>query len=271
MNNDGQELHEAPVLSKDGAALLSRVVSRHRTSSAQAHEQRRKRDPLRQVPVPVEIGSTYRTASTPQAKRERSNTPRPLLVLAAMMFVGVLATGLGALLVATGDTNDSDVQTQVAGVTEESDQLALGGNAGTESTAATSTTRQVVTSESEQTAPAAIEGVDDLATTVEPTGVLPLGLELAVYDVDPINEGTRSFAIRISNLGDEPVRSVDEFSIEVELESGERLPAFVRFIHQEIPSGSSAIATVRVEGVPDGPSSAVLLFDGRELEEQQLP
>ena len=108
-----------------------------------------------------------------------------------------------------------------------------------------------------------------------PTASSPLALAgnigLSVYDIDPINQGTRSFAIRISNASDEPVVSTEGFTIELQDADGERIPALVRFVHQEIPSGSSAIASVRVEGVPEGPTTAVLLFDGVDVDEQVLP
>ena len=65
--------------------------------------------------------------------------------------------------------------------------------------------------------------------------------------------------------------STEPFGIELVASSGERLAGLVRFSHQEIPAGSSAIGSVRVENVPDGPASAVLVFAGADVDLQPLP
>lgn len=267
MNEDSQEQYEAPVLSEEGAAVLARAVSRHQKSSATAHDRRRQKDQLRQAPAPVDVAPAARPASTskPEQVLRKTSTPRALLVLGAMAIVGVLVIGLAVALFLTAGPNNADVQTEVAGVTEESD---AGGadDSVVVLDEATPTTTESATAAAEESPP---EVVDEAESTE--AVVLPEALGLQVYDVDPLNEGTRSFAIRISNGGEELVPTVEGLTIEVELETGERVPAFVRFIHQEIPSGSSAIATVRVEGIPEGPSSAVLVFDGNDLDERALP
>lgn len=108
------------------------------------------------------------------------------------------------------------------------------------------------------------EGLVTLSASVE-------NLELVVYDVDPANGGNRSFAIRIVNDEAGESISTEGFAVQLETTDGERVGATVRFVHSEVPPGSSAIATVRAEGVPGGPLNAVLVRDGVDIDSTPLP
>ena len=100
---------------------------------------------------------------------------------------------------------------------------------------------------------------------------VPEGLALVVYDVDPANAGTRSFAIRVVNPGDSSVISTSGLGVQLDIGAGERIDALVRFVHDEVPPGSSAVATVRAEGVPDVDAVAYLVYDGADLDSSPLP
>ena len=271
--NDEDKDPVAPVLTEEGAALLAKVVARHGKNSARSHDHRRRRDPLRTEPDRVSVRPA--SPAVPEQPREnvQSGTSRTLVVLTAMVFVGLAFIGFAAwtVFVGSGPIADVEVQAEVAGAVEENDAIVDDGTDVAPAvevedvTAADSTDEPVGSSD-----PPAPEPTEQVPTASSPLA-LAGNIGLSVYDIDPINQGTRSFAIRISNASDEPVVSTEGFTIELQDADGERIPALVRFVHQEIPSGSSAIASVRVEGVPEGPTTAVLLFDGVDVDEQVLP
>ena len=231
--------------------------------------------PVRSRPVDITTAG-HRATLQPDVKNE-TPTSRTLVALGFMMLAGLFLIGFAAW----STFSDDVVESEVAGVVEEAEDPAVeeaddpAGAVDGEPPAADDPVAEEASSQ---------ETVDDESVDVEPPEPAPAavdpealsftigeGVGLSVYDVDPVNQGTRSFAIRISNASDELIPSTAGFEIQVLAASGERIPAMVRFVHQEIPSGSSAIATVRVEGVPKGPTTAVLVFAGNDVDEQALP
>ena len=236
-------------------------------------------DPEPKKPVrsrPIDITTSDHKASLQPVAKNETPTSRTLVALGFMMLAGLVLIGFAAW----STFSDNTVESEVAGVVEEAEDPAVeeaddpAGAVDGEPLAADDPVAEEASSQ---------ETVDDESVDVESPEPAPAvdpealsftlgeGVGLSVYDVDPVNQGTRSFAIRISNAGDELIPSTAGFEIQVLTASGERIPAMVRFVHQEIPTGSSAIATVRVEGVPQGPTTAVLVFAGNDVDEQELP
>jgi len=177
------------------------------------------------------------------------------------------------------NTDDSPVIAEVAGAVEERgaeanelDVIEPDGADEAVASAEQAPGEQSNETTSQTPEPAPVENVAPESGDID-LDVVVLGevLELSVYDVDPVNAGTRTFAIRISNGGSEAIPSTDAFEVVLETADGDRLPAFVRFSHQDIPSGSSAIGSVRVEGVPAGPTSAVLVLGDSDIALRELP
>lgn len=302
-NDDGIE---PPVLTEEGAALLARVVARHKTGSAGGHDRRRKRDPLRADPSsesaedaesgPVEeepagppaiqprpdqdsvsvLRTTENPTPVPTTTKSSSGSSRTFAVLAAMMVAGVLIIGFAVWSTFIGQT-DAPVETEVASAVEDNNGLSVDGvgdasrDVPDDSVASEAAVEQSIEDPADEEETASAQPADFVSSAATPASTLGEGIGLSVFDVDPVNEGTRSFAIRVSNASEEEVPSVAGFGIEIEVATGERVPAIVRFIHQEIPSGSSAIATVRVEDVPQGPATAVLVFGGDDVDAHPLP
>ena len=274
MEEQVQEGHDGPVLSDEGAALLANVVERHQSTSARRHDHRQQRDSLRRTTTAVVVNKDHDFSVPSNPPRPASRVPAVLLTLA---FLGLLITGVAAGFLLTQDSDQLAIETEVAGTTEVPEPATTEGG----SEPATLTDQDDPDVVPVDTGDAA-GPVDDLGqepvqdpiledAAEAPPNLALAGIGLSVYDVDPANAGTRSFAIRISNDSGESVLSTEAFAIEIETPSGERIPALVRFVHESIPAGSSAIATVRVEGVPDGPATAVLVTGDTDIDLQELP
>ena len=273
MEEQVQESHDGPVLSNEGAALLANVVERHQSTSARRHDHRQQRDSLRRTATAVVVNKNHDFSVPSNPRRPASRVPTVLLTLA---FLGLLITGVTAGFLLTQDSSQLAIETEVAGTTEVPEPAPED-----ESEAATATDQDdpvveqvddddtVASVEDFEPPPAQAPILEDAEEA--PPNLALAGIGLSVYDVDPANAGTRSFAIRISNDSGETVLSTEAFAIEIETPSGERIPALVRFVHESIPAGSSAIATVRVEGIPDGPATAVLVTGDTDIDLQELP
>lgn len=96
-------------------------------------------------------------------------------------------------------------------------------------------------------------------------------LALAVYDVDPVQSGVRTFAIRVRNVDAPEDVDTERLDIQVQDAAGNRLSALFRFEHSEVPQGSSAIASVRVEGSPPGEAIVILRHDDVDIASALLP
>ncbi len=96
-------------------------------------------------------------------------------------------------------------------------------------------------------------------------------LELTVYDVDPLRSGVRSFAIRVRNVAVSETIDTELIDVSLEDAAGERVPAFVRFQHGEVPLESSAIAAVRVENSRAGEMVVVVRYRGSDVASEPLP
>ena len=272
MEDKDEEL-EAPVLSNEGAALLADVVARHKSSSAKGNDRRHRKDALRRAPQPVSIREDQHLRQTSEAEAPRTGSRIPVVLL-TLAFLGLVITGAAAGFLLTQDSDPQAIETEVAGTTEE---IPIGEDASeTEADAEPTNVTEADGPDSEEADGTIQSVVNDEPEPPQDAGAEPLSIEvvgigLSVYDVDPVNNGTRSFAIRVSNDSTEEVPSTAAFAIEVEAANGERLPGIVRFIHDTIPAGSSAIGTVRVEGVPDGPAIAVLVTGDTDVDLQTLP
>lgn len=232
-------------------------------------------DPEPKKPVrsrPINITTSDHKASLQPVAKNETPTSRTLVALAFMMLAGLFLIGFAAW----STFSDDVVESEVAGVVEENEDPPAEqvDDPPVASDSESPVVEDSVGAEASSEEPVDIEPPEPAPAAVDPEALsftLGEGVGLSVYDVDPVNQGTRSFAIRISNAGDELIPATAGFEIQVLAASGERIPAMVRFVHQEIPSGSSAIATVRVEGVPQGPTTAVLVFAGNDVDEQELP
>ena len=216
-------------------------------------------------PGPVDIRTAPHTAVTEPTTQSPGRESRTLVALAVMMVAGVLIIGFAAW--SSVNSQNPEVETEVAAAVEENESAP----SEADETVAEATDNDVAGDEGTSAEPTDVVPSQEPVAEQVPAFTLGDGIGLSLFDSGPVNAGTRSFAIRVSNAGDEEVPSTDGFGIEIEVASGERIPAFVRFIHQEIPSGSSAIATVRAEGVPEGPSTVVLVFGGDDVDAQELP
>ena len=226
--------------------------------------------PVRSRPVDITTAG-HRASLQPDVKNE-TPTSRTLVALTFMMLAGLFLIGFAAW----STFSDDVVESEVAGVVEENEDPPAEqvDDPPVASDSEPPVVEDSVGAEASPEEPVDIEPPEPAPAAVDPEALsftLGEGVGLSVYDVDPVNQGTRSFAIRISNASDELIPSTAGFEIQVLAASGERIPAMVRFVHQEIPSGSSAIATVRVEGVSQGPTTAVLVFAGNDVDEQELP
>lgn len=287
-------LNDELVLDRDSADGGGLSRERHRSPSARSRDNRHQQDPLRQDPS----SQTHRTSdnTTLVPVSQAVNTPEPdgrgkrRVWVRDVLLSGVVIFVVGFVAWQQLSPNDEEpVTTEVAGEaiesdatdTDERDEVEPAVNEPETSSEAPADDEVIdseATDEVESEAPTPAE--DGVVSNSDVIGEIELveiadsleDLNLVVYDVDPTNGGTRSFAIRVANSDSEgELIPTAGFEVQLETQDGERIDAIVRFVHADVPPGSSAIASVRVEGVPDGAAQAVLVHDGVDIDSVPLP
>lgn len=91
-------------------------------------------------------------------------------------------------------------------------------------------------------------------------------LTVTIGDLTPVNEGVRSFSLRVNAgvIGSE--LAIDQISVSVESSDGSVADTFVRFEQSFLAADSSAQATVRAEGLGSGESAAIIRLGELEVE-----
>jgi len=270
-------IERPPRLSEDGARRLAEALQsheRHDTARARAGAHRRSKDPLRgdagnQTPHAHQNGTEAEDsahADAPPVARPRGGAFFGPLVI-GLSAVAVVVFAVVAGLIGGDDAGFAEeVATEVAGEVEFIDDTVER----TEVDRSAPAESSVVTAEStSETVARSVVSSEDAA----PASLIldPGMLALAVYDVDPVQSGVRTFAIRVRNVNALEDVDTERLDIQVQDAAGNRVPALFRFEHSEVPQGSSAIASVRVEGSPPGEAVVILRHDGVDVASAALP
>lgn len=89
--------------------------------------------------------------------------------------------------------------------------------------------------------------------------------EVTVYDAAPAQGDVHSFALRIENIAAGEEVPTEELEVFVGNEEGAVATTFIRFLHESVPEGTSALASVRAEDAGPGTQFVFVLLDGVEL------
>lgn len=255
----------APQLSEDGARLLADVLSkrahdRHNSLSSQRDERRRQADALRQDPVlQRDSGDDGSPQSNGAGSRASSPIPdddsdleldgggsgiwmRLLLLIAVGVAIGAciaLITSLESRPVDGDDVETVEVDSANSVAVEQVESV---GEAETEL-------------EVEEAARQAAQAIASESL------VKPDDIEVSVYDTSPSNDGVYSFALRLKDISIAEELYTEDFTVRVEDEFGVPATTFSRFVHETLPIGSSALATVRAEEAGPGQQFVVVWYE----------
>ena len=290
-----------PQLSGEGAELLASVLKkreeeRHGTLSAQRNARRLESDALRMSPSePANEGGTDEVVDVSAADDadqvdvgqrvdlDDGSEPKfgklllAMAVVCPLIFAVVLAVVLGGepanveaetadpLVETVGEAPEPiepelTPETEVAGAVEVPDaqvDATAANTANTDDTANTADEPQAVEADAAASTDAFTgdEVVSDRA--------VPGAFEIIVYDAEPAIGDVRSFALRVKNLGVDEEIPTDELDVVVGDE--QVVTTISRFLHPTVPEGTSALASVRAEGVEPGNQFVRVLLDGIEL------
>lgn len=295
------EVVSGPQLSGEGAELLASVLKkreeeRHGTLSAQRNARRLESDALRMSPSePANEGGTDEVVDVSAADDadqvdvgqrvdlDDGSEPKfgklllAMAVVCPLIFAVVLAVVLGGepanveaetadpLVETVGEAPEPiepelTPETEVAGAVEVPDaqvDATAANTANTDDTANTADELQAVEADAAASTDAFTgdEVVSDRA--------VPGAFEIIVYDAEPAIGDVRSFALRVKNLGVDEEIPTDELDVVVGDE--QVVTTISRFLHPTVPEGTSALASVRAEGVEPGNQFVRVLLDGIEL------
>ena len=286
--------HEPPRLSPEGEQLLADVLRRraridrvgprseraaHDTPTARASRVRRGRDPLRNAPKDeiIELEATPIIEKPAQRRQNKG--------LLAVALIGLAGIALVVLAISNVSTVPS-VETEVAGTTVDAesatssdvqtsndDGATLVDEVASETNAGENAVAENVPSESaatESTVAGNTGAPEDTSVDADPIDALvpvvdPESIEVFVYDEDPAIDGVYSFALRLHSLDADVEIDTELFTVLVVDENGEESQTFSRFIHGTLPAASSALATVRSEGVGAGQQYVVVSLGEAEV------
>lgn len=287
------------------SVLKKREEERHGTLSAQRNARRLESDALRMSPSePANEGGTDEVVDVSAADDadqvdvgqrvdlDDGSEPKfgklllAMAVVCPLIFAVVLAVVLGGepanveaetadpLVETVGEAPEPiepelTPETEVAGAVEVPDAQVDATAANTDDTANTANTANTDDTANTADEPQAVEA-DAAASTDAFTGgevvsdrAVPGAFEIIVYDAEPAIGDVRSFALRVKNLGVDEEIPTDELDVVVGDE--QVVTTISRFLHPTVPEGTSALASVRAEGVEPGNQFVRVLLDGIEL------
>jgi hypothetical protein len=272
-----EEQASAPQLTSDGVRVLSdalsrRTADRHNTLVAQRGARRRESDALRVAPPSAneqrvsepEVPTSDGTPADPTPERldetgfdfpnrgDDGPNWRLLIALGAgivacvALAMTIEARPVGSALPASG----LDIEiTEVLGASTN-ERTSEFGQTGVDA----SNGRSIGTSNPDDER----EAVPSASGQVEGIEVDPAAFQVSVYDEDPAVGGVHSFALRVKSVATTEEFDTAEFDVVVVAESGTEAATFTRFVHQTLPVGSSALATIRAEGAGTEPHYVVV-------------
>lgn len=120
------------------------------------------------------------------------------------------------------------------------------------------------TGEAASTAPT-VEAEDRDAAPIDLNAIDPESIDIFVYDETPAENGDVTFALRLKSVATSVEIDTNVFSVELQSSDGAPAPTSVRFVHDTLPVGSSALATVRSTNLGSETSVVVVSMGGREI------
>lgn len=296
---DSEEGPSAPVLSDDGAQRIREAIARHERRRDRSHAptdsrhkqskgvdaqaasnrwQNPKRDEFSLQDWSEEPGGErHRAGADTTAPAQQSGPARVLVVVAAILIpliVGAAAVQFGR------ERSEGTVTAEVAGVVTsrgedgESGQVGIA-RIGSAEELDDARGKEVFDSQLDAVAQSDESSAttnESEASAVSQAPIVPSeGLELIVFDSDEGAGEPWTFAVRIVS----PPSAVETVStstlrIELEADGGEDVDIAVSFVHEDIPPGSSAVASVLTQAVPIGDLTVVLSSGEVELDRVAL-
>ena len=106
---------------------------------------------------------------------------------------------------------------------------------------------------------------DPPTPTVDLSLITPNSIEVFVYDETPPADGEYSFALRLKSLATPTEIDTNLFSVVVEDADGTPATTSTRFVHDTLPVGSSALATVRASDTGSAENVVVIVLGDVEI------
>lgn len=133
----------------------------------------------------------------------------------------------------------------------------------------------IAAADAEEVATEQVEAVEPVISDDPPTPtvdlslITPASIEVFVYDETPPKDGEYSFALRLKSLATPVEIDTNLFSVVVEDTNGTPASTSTRFVHDTLPVGSSALATVRASDT--GAAETVVVIALGDVEVARVP